>query len=103
MQNAATATGNGSAARPVVSISSYQMLTIQVTGISGDTITMEGTIDGTNWYAIEFMDMADSTALATTITANGIFRADVTGLEQVRARISTYSAGTITVIGRLVA
>lgn len=100
MQDAATATGNGTA----VTVGSdpdtgaYLIIDIQVTGISGDTITFEGTIDDTNWVAIQFENLSTG-ATSTTTSVDGIYRLTCGGLFKVRARISTYSAGTITVVG----
>jgi hypothetical protein len=95
----ATATGNGTAVLCTeASGGAYTYLTIQITGINGDTITFEGTIDGTNWIALEFFSVLDS-ADDTTATANGIYRGNVRGLKQARARISTYGTGTIIAIG----
>jgi len=99
MQVAATATGNGTAIETVdLDGGAVTTVTFQVTGISGDTITWEGTIDGTNWAAIQVISLATGTA-ATTATANGLYRVVVLGIAQIRARISTYGAGTIYVTG----
>lgn len=99
MQNAAVATGNGTAVETVEpSDGAYTVLDMHVEGISGDTITFEGTIDGTNWIAVQCENL-NSGASATTATADGIYRLVVGGVRQVRARVSTYSAGTITVTG----
>lgn len=101
MQNAATAVGNGTpmdctaAARGAMTV-----LTMQVQGITTATITFEATIDGTNWVAIQVTNLT-SGALATTTTADGLFRVTVLGLVRVRARISAYTSGTITVTGML--
>jgi hypothetical protein len=93
------ATANGTAILCTeASGGAYTTLVAHVEGISGDTITFEATIDGTNWLAVLFTNLTSGTA-ATTATADGLYRATVTGLKQVRARLSTYSAGTIIVIG----
>jgi hypothetical protein len=68
---------------------------LQLTGISGETITWEATIDGTNWVAIRVEPLATGT-YATTATANGLYRVEVSGLLQFRARISTGSSGAVT-------
>ena len=98
MQAAATGTANGTS----LQMSGFQMAMIQVEGISGDTITFEATIDGSTWYAVAMVSPASTTrARATTATADGLYFLEPTaGLSQVRARISTYGAGTITVVGR---
>lgn len=81
----------------------HKFLTMQVYGINGDTITWEATIDGTHWDAMDVIPLAATDTPATHATANGLYRADVTGLVQFRARISTYGAGRITVTGVLTA
>ena len=104
LQNGATGTGNGTAIDTTTAATNeaYLGLTVQVSGISGDTITWEATIDGTNWIAVQFENL-NSGVKATTTTANGLYRAAVLGLAQVRARVSTYGAGTIYVRGYLTA
>lgn len=103
MQNAATATGNGTAMDcTAITRGAMTALTMQVTGITTATITFEATIDGTNWVAILATNLANDTT-ATTATADGIYRITVLGLVSVRARISAYTSGTITVRGILVA
>ena len=71
----------------------------QVEGINGDEITFEGTVDGGTWYAIPATNVTDG-ATSTLATADGVYLISVGGLSQVRARVSTYSAGTITVTGK---
>lgn len=103
LQSAAVATGNGTA----VSVGGgtdggFTVLGLQVVGITTATITVEGTIDGTNWVAL-MVENLNSGAKATTITANGIYRLVCSGLCQVRARISAWTSGTIYVTGLRVA
>lgn len=100
MQNGATATGNGTAIVTVTgSDGAYSLLDMQVTGITTATITFEATVDGTNWVAVGAATGADWTTVATTAAADGIYRIVIGGLCQVRARISAYTTGTITVTG----
>ena len=97
MQNAVGATGNGTAVVPTdLSEGAYQLLTAQVVGITNATITWEGSLDGTNFIAINARNM-NTQAIATTTTADGIFRINITGLFSIRARISAWASGTITV------
>lgn len=103
MQVGATATGDGNSMTPLtVNGGSYALLTAQVVGISGDTITWEGTIDEENWIALPALNVA-TREVSTTVTADGIYRLVVTSLVAVRARISTYSGGTIYIYGLLTA
>lgn len=102
MQNAAVATGNGTAANCYTeSDGGYTTLTMQVQGITTATITFEATVDGTNWVAVQATNLNSGTA-ATTVTADGLVRLTVSGFKQVRARISAWTSGTITVTGILV-
>jgi hypothetical protein len=103
MQSAAGAVGNGTAASTAdFSNGAYMVLDMQVEGISGDTITFEGTIDGTNWIAVQCENL-NSGDKGTTATADGLYRFVIGGVRQVRARVSTYSAGTINVTGVMAA
>lgn len=95
-QSAAVALGNGAQ----IDVSSYDSAGIQATGISGDTITWETSIDGTNWVGIRLAPTSTGT-LALTATSDGIFVLDCSGLALLRARISTYGSGTITIVGLL--
>lgn len=99
MQNAAGTTGNGTALDCwTAENGASTTATFQITGISGDTITWEATIDGTNYVAITVDNLASGSA-ATTATADGLYRVTCHGLRKIRARISTYDAGAVTVVG----
>jgi hypothetical protein len=96
LQSAAVALGNGTPA----DVANYDVIGIQVTGISGDTITWEASIDGSNWVGILAAPVTTGTG-ALTATTNGVFVLNCAGLGFLRARISNYSAGTITVVALL--
>ena len=98
VHSAAVATANG-ATLDVTDGSSgaLSVVGIQITGISGDTITFEVNIDGTNWISI-LAENVTTGAEATTATANGIYRITCLGMVQLRARL-TRGAGTVTVTG----
>ena len=95
-QDGATGTGNGTA----VTIGGLTTVGLQVVGITNATVTCEGTLDGTNWVAIQVVNLADG-SLGTSTTADGLFLAPVAGLGQLRCRVSAYVAGTITVTGKI--
>lgn len=97
MQSGAVATGNGTTFS--AGGHGYNTLGMQVVGITTATITFEATIDGTNWVSLLATNVA-SGAAAATATADGIYRADIASLHQVRARISAWTSGAITVKGR---
>jgi len=101
MQNAAVATGNGTAMECTAATrGAMTVLTMQVQGITTATITFEATIDGSNWVAVQATNLNSGSA-ATTATADGLYRLTVLGLVSVRARISAWTSGTITVTGIL--
>lgn len=95
LQSGATATGNGTA----LNCGGLAAVGVQVEGITTGTVTFEGTIDGSTWYAVRVYKPADG-SVATTATADGLFVAPVAGMDQFRARISAYTAGTITVTAK---
>lgn len=106
----AAATGNGAVMYPTeASGGAYTLHTVQITGISGDTITFEGTgaatdeTNNTTWVAIQYTNLNSGTA-ATTATADGIYQCTkpVSGLMQIRARF-TKSSGAPIIWGVLVA
>lgn len=103
MQYGATAAGNGSSMAPLtVNGGSYALLTAQIVGLSGDTITWEATIDEVNWVSIPALNIS-TREIANLATGDGLYRLVVTSFVQVRARISSYSAGVIYVYGLLAA
>lgn len=95
MQNAAVATGNGT----VLTTTGYGTATLQVTGTFVGTITFEGTANGTDYVSVSANTLG-ATTIGTTTTGTGIFRIAVAGLTNIRARISAYTSGSITVLGR---
>lgn len=78
----------------------YTTLTCQVTGIDGDTVTFEGTIDELFWFEIKAINQT-TLLISTQAQVDGLYRLPVSGLTSVRARISTYSDGYIRVLGLL--
>jgi hypothetical protein len=70
----------------------------QVTGTFVGTITWEATNDNSTWDDVAVMDLAAGTS-ATTSTGTGIFALEVGSIRQVRARVSAWTSGTITVKG----
>lgn len=93
-QSAAGATGNGTA----MDVGGLAMVAVQVTGTFVGTITFEGTVDGTNWVSALARSIADG-ATAATATAAGVYQVPVSGLSQLRARVSAYTSGAITAVG----
>lgn len=97
MQDAAVAIGNGSE----LNIAGRSSVVVDVSGITNATVTFEISFDNTNWSLLAMRDLASTTdAKVTSTTADGEWIADkVAGMTAIRARISAWVAGTITVIG----
>lgn len=98
MQSAATGNGNGT----VLNVSGYQSALLNVVcSVScsgGTTVNFEASVDGTSWTAISAWSVG-SASITSTTTADGDFALATGPYQQVRARISSYSAGTVTVKG----
>lgn len=92
LQTAAVAIGNGTP----MQVNGLSWGIAQVVGITTATITWEATIDGTTWAGLRATAIATGTAAATA-TADGLYQIDLRGLSQIRARISAWTSGTITV------
>lgn len=73
------------------------IVTADITGVAGGAVlTPEGTIDGLNWFGVGVVP-TNSTTMATTISADGMYRLDATGLAHTRLRVTTAGTGTVTV------
>jgi hypothetical protein len=97
LQNAATANGNGTSL--LTSGYAWTLLTVNCASCSGGTtVNFEGTQDGTNYTSLDAVQAGGSTVAGST-TASGVtvWNVPVTGFQNIRARISGYSAGTVTV------
>lgn len=92
LQDVAGATGNGE----ILDTVQLSGVGFQVLGTFVGTVTFEGSIDAENWDVIQVKNKATG-AITTTATAPGIFVCSVAGVSQVRARISAWASGSITV------
>lgn len=97
LQNAAAALGNGTA----INLKGYRGLTLEVTGTFVATVTFEATIDDTSWFALG-LGAAGTGTIASTATAAGAFSlpAGWPAVSQVRAQVSAYTSGNVTVKAR---
>jgi hypothetical protein len=100
LQSAATATGNGSS----LLLDRYTHVALQVSGTFSATVTFEVTVDGTNWVSAACLDVSDTTRThKATTTAVGVFTFDeFVGVTGLRARISAYTSGSVTVVANAV-
>ena len=77
-------------------INGHSSAAIQITGMWVGTTTFEGTVDGVNWSPINGVGATTSTP-TPIIGANGLYRLTPGGLEALRIRMVTYTAGTANV------
>lgn len=94
MQDAATSVGNGA---PISTVD-RAIIGMQIVGAFVATITFEGTVNGANWSPIRATSLSDG-SVGTMATGPGIFTCACTELDLVRARISAYASGAITIQG----
>lgn len=95
LQDAATATGDGEA----LEVGNARAVNIHFVdvGTPSATLTFESTLDGTNWIAQPMIIAAGT--YATTLAAPGLVRLPLdASIKMLRARISTYGSGQITVV-----
>lgn len=91
LQDAAVATGDGQ----VWAVNNRGAVCVSVEGITTATITWEISNDRTNFYGIPALNLT-SKAFSLTATANGLYYLALPGVVFLRARISSYTTGTIT-------
>ena len=72
---------------------------IQITGTWVGTLQFEGTLNGTDWVAVNGVFAGTSTP-GTTITANGLVRLTPSGLAQLRIISTAWTSGTATITMR---
>lgn len=95
-QNAAAANGNGT----IANVGGLAGIGVSVVGAAGvNTVNFEATLDDTNWYAIEVYNLQTGSIVQTT-TADGLYYLAIAGFDQVRCRISGYTSGSVTIIGK---
>lgn len=91
---AAVATADG----VVFAVDRMGIAAVQVTGAFVAEVFWEGSLDGTNYIAIEGVNLTNGTK-ATSVTAAGIYRIPVIGLSQFRTRLVWTSGTSMTVVG----
>ena len=97
LQEAASANGNGS---PLL-LGSFEHCIVQVSGTFNADIHFEITVDNGTWYEIAATDLTSTSAntKVKTINAPGIWAFDlIGGATYLRARISGYSSGSVTIV-----
>lgn len=93
LQNAAGANGNGVA----FDVTGYPTAIFRVSGLGVATINFE-IDDGSGTWVPLLTTQLGANVIANSTAANGFYRASVAGMTQVRARISGWASGAITVV-----
>ena len=70
---------------------------VQITGTWVGTVLFEGSVDGTNFFAMSGVSFISSSTIVTSTTANGSWQFNVSGLQLFRARCSAFTSGTIVI------
>lgn len=94
LQNAVSATGNGSS----LDVAGFTTCTLEVTGTFVATVTFEASKDDSVWYAISCTYIG-STVISTSTTTTGLYRISVGGVKSIRARVTWTSGTSITIKG----
>ena len=97
MQTAAATTGAGTS----LLVAGFNRAVFQVTGTFVATITFQATIDGSNWVTYALSDLSTAARThATTQTTTGVYLADdAYALTAIRANVTAYTSGTVTIVG----
>lgn len=94
LQNEAQGNSDGQALKVI----GFSVATLQVSGEFKALILFEASLDGKNWTPLR-MESMEQRGFDTATRIQGIFRADVTGLDSIRAQVCEYENGAVTVIG----
>jgi hypothetical protein len=96
LQKAAVATGNGT----VLDVSNYSTLVLNIVFSGTATVVTESSVDGTNWDVINGYSLVSGfvNIQVSSLTTNSRVRFHVGGLKYFRARISSWTSGTVDVL-----
>ena len=97
LQNSASSIGNGTD----FIVDGYGIAKLQVTGTFVGEITVKGSVDGTNFVVIKVIK--DDNTILSSITSSGIYEVNCKCLYKIRAEITSYTSGNITVTGKALA
>jgi hypothetical protein len=94
MQNAVVTTGNGT----VLDVSGMGTAICQVSGTFVGTIVFEGSIDNSVFNPIDSQNISGG-LITSIVNSIGFYKIPCNGIKYIRARISSYTSGAITVKG----
>lgn len=79
-----------------VALNGKSAMRVQITGTWVGTLQFEGTVDGTNWIAINAVQ-AGSTTIPQNTTTNGVFSPTPAGFSNFRVNATAWTSGTATI------
>lgn len=88
--------GTGDANGKVLDVAGYTTATFQVSGTFSGTIIPEVSLTGASYTVLTCFQM-DGTTPISSFVSTGSWRCNITGHGLLRARVSSYTSGTITV------
>lgn len=91
IQDAAGATGNGEE----FDLQGAGIVNVQVVISNVASVTFEVSVDKANWTQLLMTDRSNAATTATNISASGTYFANVHGLLKFRARVSSWTSGTV--------
>lgn len=81
-------------------VTGFGTAVLQVSGTFVASVAFEASVDaGTTWTAISATQVGSGDIFSVT-TVPGLFRITTTGIDLIRARVSAFTSGAITVVGR---
>jgi len=95
MQNAVTANGNGT----TLNVNEYATAVLEIRGTFSATINFECSIDGTNWYPV--LATKNDGIISSSCSTAGLYEIKVAAWKSIRARVSGYVSGNVTVVGKV--
>ena len=96
MQAAAAALANGTS----LNVTGFGTAVLLVSGTFSASVAFEASVDaGVTWNAISATQVGAGDIFPLT-TIPGMFRLTVTGIDLIRARVSAFASGAVTVVGR---
>jgi len=95
MQNAVTANGNGT----TLNVNEYATAVLEIRGTFSATINFECSIDDTNWYPV--LATKNDGTISSSCTTVGLYEIKVAAWKSIRARVSGYVSGNVTVVGKV--
>lgn len=87
-------------AETVVQLNGHSTCAFDIRGTFSGTVVIEGSVDGTNYVSIPALNTVTEVYITNITTSPVIAKVEVSGYRYVRARMSSYTSGTVIVSAR---